>query len=113
MHQMMNVRGHYTGYMLHAISAVDIALWDIRGKKLGEPVAKLLGGLFRTHLPAYVSGIRGTTLVEKAATLRRFMDAGFTAVKTFLGFGVESDLEHVSAFSDVMKGRGQLMVDAL
>jgi L-alanine-DL-glutamate epimerase-like enolase superfamily enzyme len=113
MYQMMNVRGHYTGYMLHAISAVDIALWDICGKRLKEPVAKLLGGIFRTSIPAYVSGIRGRDLEEKAATARQFAEAGFTALKTFLGFGVDADLEQVTAFTDVLKGRGQLMVDAL
>jgi galactonate dehydratase len=113
MYQMMNTRGHYTGYMLHAISAVDIALWDIRGKQFGEPVSKLLGGIFRTQLPAYVSGIRGSTLEEKTATVRRFLNGGFTALKTFLGFGVDADLEQVIAFMDILKGRGQLMVDAL
>ena len=113
MYGMMNVRGHFTGYMLHAISAVDIALWDICGKRLGEPVAKLLGGVFRTSIPAYVSGIRGGNLEEKAAMARQFAEAGFTALKTFLGFGVDADLEQVTAFTEVLKGRGQLMVDAL
>src|SRR6185295_15209226 len=51
MYQMMNIRGHYSGYMHHAIAAVDMALWDIWGKQLGQPVAKLLGGVFRSRIP--------------------------------------------------------------
>jgi galactonate dehydratase len=113
MYQLMNIRGHYTGFMRHAISAIDIALWDINGKKAGLPVAKLLGGIFRTAIPAYVSGIRGSTLDDKLAAIREFLDSGFTAVKTFLGFGVQSDVEQVTAFTEVLRGRGQLMVDAL
>ena len=39
-----------------AISAVDIALWDIFGKSIGEPVWRLLGGRKRERMPAYASG---------------------------------------------------------
>jgi L-alanine-DL-glutamate epimerase-like enolase superfamily enzyme len=113
MYELMNVRGHYTGYMRHAISAIDIALWDIHGKKLGVPVAKLLGGVFRTEIPAYVSGIRGRTLDDKISAMRNFLDSGFAAFKTFLGFGAAADLEHATAFTQELKGRGRLMVDAL
>jgi galactonate dehydratase len=113
MYQLMNIRGHYTGFIMHAISAVDIALWDIRGKQAGEPIAKLLGGAHRTRIPAYVSGIRGETLDDKVATARRFVEDGFSSLKTFLGFGLEQDLEHVAAFTSALKGKGRLMVDAL
>jgi len=113
MYELMNIRGHYTGYMRHAISAVDIALWDIWGKQLGLPIAKLLGGIHRTAIPAYVSGIRGKTLDDKIRAVRQSLDGGFTAMKTFLGFGVDADVEHVTAFTQELKGRGQLMIDAL
>src|ERR1700722_1901306 len=44
MYELMNIRGHYGGFMVHAIAAIDIALWDIKGKKLALPISDLLGG---------------------------------------------------------------------
>jgi L-alanine-DL-glutamate epimerase-like enolase superfamily enzyme len=113
MYNAMNIRGHYGGFMLHAISAVDIALWDIKGKKLKSPVASLLGGAFCDRIPVYVSGIRGSSLDEKAETARRLLDAGFRNFKMFLGFGLEEDLEHVRRIGEVIRPHGRLMVDVL
>jgi galactonate dehydratase len=113
MYDAMNIRGHYGGYMAHAISGVDTALWDVRGKQLGQSVASLLGGAFRDQIPCYVSGVRGKTLADKAATVREFAAKGFSAVKTFLGFGLEKDLEHVQAFIEALGANGRLMVDVL
>ena len=44
------------GAVIGAISGIDIALWDIAGKARREPVAKLLGGMFRTRVEAYATG---------------------------------------------------------
>src|SRR5438874_7791773 len=44
------------GALIGAISALDIACWDIAGKARGEPVARLLGGMFRTRVQAYATG---------------------------------------------------------
>ncbi|MGZ5231094.1 MAG: mandelate racemase/muconate lactonizing enzyme family protein, partial [Burkholderiales bacterium] len=57
MYRTMRARGHSRGYLLEAISGIDIALWDLLGKKLGLPVARLLAGHGRTDLPAYASSI--------------------------------------------------------
>jgi D-galactarolactone cycloisomerase len=61
------------GAVIGAISAIDIACWDIAGKARGEPVARLLGGMFRTRVQAYATGfyrLRGrgeaARLVEEA-----------------------------------------------
>ncbi len=51
---LMRDRGYYSGFMVDAISAVDCALWDIAGKHFGVPVYKLLGGAYRTEIPAYI-----------------------------------------------------------
>lgn len=68
-----------------AISAIDTALWDIRAKALGVPLAKLLGG-FRDTVPAYASGalMRQFTLKEVETAGRRLVERGWGAMKTQL-----------------------------
>ena len=73
------------GYISHLLSAVDIALWDIKGKALGVPVYELLGGPVRdrvplyTHVPGPNSGIPVEQMVEAAKTAKA---AGYEALKT-------------------------------
>jgi D-galactarolactone cycloisomerase len=84
------------GAVMGAISGVDIALWDIAGKARGEPVAKLLGGMFRTRVQAYATGFYRLKGRGEAARLaeeaERHQANGFTALKVKLGFGVDDDL---------------------
>ncbi|MGW5695155.1 enolase C-terminal domain-like protein [Streptomyces asiaticus] len=71
-----------------AISAVDNALWDLRGRLLGVPVWQLLGGAGRTHIPAYAS-THGTfhSDGEVERTAEELLDEGYTAQKWFFGDG--------------------------
>ena len=73
------------GMTVAAISAVDIALWDILGKHLGQPVWQLLGGRKADRLPAYASG--GWAPADKIGEqLQSYIDAGgFRAVKMRVG----------------------------
>ena len=64
----------------HAMSGIDMALWDIKGKALGQPVWSLLGGDSRSPL-AYASSLFGATPEETGDLARRYRDRGFTAVK--------------------------------
>src|SRR2546426_968168 len=77
----------YRGYFyppgrekLHAQGALDLALWDIRGKALGVPVYQLLGGLTREHVPCYATAFpdRGSP----RETARACIEAGFKAYRT-------------------------------
>ena len=113
MYEAMNLRGHYSGFMVHGIAAVDIALWDIWGKKLNVPVVELLGGVFRDRVPVYISGIRGETIEEKVETAKKAVDQGSQAIKMFLGFGLKEDLVQVSAIREVVGPDVKLMVDVL
>lgn len=65
---------------LHALGALDMALWDIKGKALGVPVYDLLGGISRQHIECYSTGVtRGGTLQEQ---VRAVIEAGFRAYRT-------------------------------
>jgi L-rhamnonate dehydratase len=74
------------GVALHALSGIDIALWDIKGKALGKPVSELIGGRRRTKVRAYASTLMPNTEAETARTVSGLIEQyGFTAVK--LGWG--------------------------
>jgi L-alanine-DL-glutamate epimerase-like enolase superfamily enzyme len=76
------------GPIRQAISAVDVALWDLRAQQLGIPIHGLLGGLVRDEIPVYASSLGPDGVAELAARCR---DAGFRALKVKLGFGRETD----------------------
>lgn len=77
---LLTPRGQ-TGYASHAMAAVDIALWDIKGKRLGEPIWKLLGGA-RKRVPLYVTC--GFPFLDRAQLVQVAMDCvadGHTRIK--------------------------------
>ena len=76
------------GETMMAISVVDCGLWDLKGKALGEPVYRLLGGPTRTSFPAYASAL-GFSIEPEAAAARaaQFVEEGFTATKWFFRDG--------------------------
>jgi len=73
------------GATIHAISGVEIALWDIAGKAAGKPIHALLGGARRSKLKAYASTLMPYTPKEAAKVIAAQRKAGFKAVK--LGWG--------------------------
>ena len=71
--------------IMSAISAIDIALWDIKGKALGVPVYELLGGKTRDKVRVYASVMHITEdKNELAAQYQQLQQMGFTAAKIFL-----------------------------
>lgn len=85
------------GAVIAAISAIDIALWDLLGKTLQQPVHALLGGAFRTRVQPYATGfyrITGQGEAKRlAAEAQRHWESGFRVMKIKLGFGLDDDLE--------------------
>lgn len=73
------------GAAVHAMSGIDIALWDIKGKALGMPVYKLLGGAHRDKVRAYGSTLMPYTPQDAAQEALKWKQMGFTAVK--MGWG--------------------------
>src|ERR1043166_9984233 len=94
------------GLGLFALSAIDIALWDIVGKVKKQPLYKLLGGGESKRLPAYVSLLRYQTPPEVARVVVRCLDAGFRAVKL-----QQIDVKSVSVAREVAGERVELMLD--
>ena len=76
-----NIYSGRRGIGVHAMSGIDLALWDIKGKALGLPVWKLLGGGFPKKIHAYASLLVGSIPNETRERGKRFLDRGFTAVK--------------------------------
>jgi len=113
LYHMMLVRGHNAGFYLDAIAAVDIALWDLKGKAWQAPVCEILGGPFRDQLTAYASGLRKPTARERVPLAREFMERGFQGVKMFFGAGVENLGEELVAIRETIGANGFLALDSI
>jgi D-galactarolactone cycloisomerase len=102
------------GALIGAISGIDIALWDIAGKVRREPVAKLLGGMFRTRVEAYATGFYRLKGPGEARRLAQEAEghaaAGFRALKIKLGFGIDDDVAVMRAIKEVAE-KQEVMID--
>ena len=102
------------GIALHALSGIDIALWDIKGKAEGKPVHELLGGAVHDRVRAYASMLMPDTTEETAERVAKLCDDGFTAVK--LGWGpLGKDPKHdvvLAAAAKEAAGEAEILIDA-
>jgi galactonate dehydratase len=106
-------RGHHSGYLLHALAAFDVALWDALGQRVGKPVAALLAGDPVQVLDTYRSGLRAGTSDERIALARHTIDGGTAGIKIFVGGDTDSTLRELAALRRGVPGNWKLMVDAL
>ena len=110
------------GTVIDAMSAIDIALWDIRGKEAGKPVHALLGGAFRDRVRRYATGLyyRGEDVEDAASQVaqgrdeaQRYVEMGFTAIKGKIGLlSVGDDLLRMEALRAAVGSEVLLMTDA-
>jgi len=110
------------GTYIEALSAIDIALWDLHGQHLGVPVHELLGGAFRDRIHAYATGCyyRGEDVLDLDAALpvladeaRSYVEAGFDMLKIKVGLlPIASDLARAEAVREAIGPHVGLMVDA-
>jgi L-alanine-DL-glutamate epimerase-like enolase superfamily enzyme len=102
------------GATLQAMAAVDLALWDIKGKALNVPVYQMLGGARRSALHCYATHHLGSTLAETAQIAGMLRDAGFSAVKfgwSPLGPNAEEDIAIVRCLRQTIGQDADLLID--
>lgn len=75
------------GIGMAAISAVDIALWDLLGKSAKQPVYRLLGGRTKPKIPVYASRLYSMPLDQLASEAKRYKSEGYKAMKLRFGWG--------------------------
>ena len=106
------------GVGMVAISAIDIAIWDILGKAAGQPVFKLLGGRTKERIPVYASKLYADTIDKMQAEAQRYVDQGYSMMKMRFGFGpkdgtagVRENLKRVEALREVIGYDRDLMLE--
>jgi len=102
------------GAVIQAMAGIDLALWDIKGKALGQPVYKLLGGGYRKTLRAYASNMFQFTAEATADRAKAALDQGYTAIKFgWEPFGQDPavDCQYLEAIRDAVGDRMDVMRD--
>ena len=111
--QMRNaLSGRPGGQLVEAIAAVDIALWDIAGKRAGEPIHRLLGGMGRTHVPAYASSINWLDDATVEQEVAKALASGFREIKVKIGQPVQAAIERAEFVRRLAGDAVKLYVDA-
>lgn len=128
-----NSHGHFGSFLRSVTSSVDVALWDIKGKYLGQPIARLLGGA-HDKVPGYVTfGVSEHTIEELVDIASTLVSEGHTGLKMLVGghkhpaadrsghagpgrnpwqSNVNQDAERVAAVRDAIGPDVDLMLDA-
>ena len=88
-----SLSGRAGGMMIEAIAGVDIALWDVVGRALGQPVHRLLGGVGRREVDCYASSVNWADTATMQAQARQVVAMGFRTVKVKLGAPVARAVE--------------------
>jgi len=86
-----------------AISAIDLALWDAKGKLLSQPVFKLLGGRTKSKIPVYASRLYSQPLDTLHSEAKKYADEGFKSVKLRFGWGPKDGIEGIHKNVDLVK----------
>jgi L-rhamnonate dehydratase len=101
------------GIGMAAISAVDIALWDLLGKSAKQPVFRLLGGRTKPRIPVYASRLYSIELSELAAEAKRYKKEGYRAMKLRFGWGPTDGAAGMQHNVDLVKTVRQAVGDGI
>jgi L-alanine-DL-glutamate epimerase-like enolase superfamily enzyme len=101
------------GIGMVAISAVDIALWDLLAKSAKQPVYRLMGGRTKTRIPVYCSRMYATPLDELAAEATKYKNEGFKALKLRFGWGPTDGAEGMQKNVELVRTARETVGDGL
>ncbi len=104
--------GRSGGVLIEAIAGIDIALWDIMGKALGQPIHRLLGHMGRERVTAYASSIAWVADDQAVQQIEHALARGFRQIKVKLGAPVEAALARAAMVREVAGDEIRLMADA-
>ena len=104
------------GSIINALSGVDIALWDLWGKMLNQPICRLIGGCFNERVKPYVTGFyrrkKGNYPEDGIREAKQHIADGFNSLKIKVGFGIKEDIEYIRALREALPPDITLMADA-
>ncbi len=103
------------GTVIEAISAIDLALWDIAGKAFNVPAYQLMGGAARDEVIPYATGFYRTETDEKDYLLKeaeKYLEQGFKGMKIKVGFGINDDAKLIHDIRRLAGDDIALMIDA-
>ena len=109
---LMRTRGHSKGFVIEALSGIDIALWDLMGKHAGLPIYRVAAGMGRSEIPVYASSIFFGDNAHVQREGMRLKQSGFDSIKIKTGRGVSHDLAQVELLRETVGGDVQILVDA-
>lgn len=81
LYNLQRNRGYWGGYLADTLAAIDIALWDLQSRKSGMSIQAILGGKGSGKVPAYVSGLPGSTTEERVEKAKLWKGRGYDALK--------------------------------
>lgn len=108
---LMRVRGCWSGFHVDAIAALDIALWDLKGKAEGRPVRELIGPAARATIPTYLSGLPAATVEERVALAKAWQARGAGAFKFAAVVSREGIVEEMAALRSALGDNAEILVD--
>ena len=104
------------GILVASMSAIDVALWDLKGKILGLPVSVLLGGAQRSQVRPYATGLYFSDYNNPSKDfdkeVRQYIRQGFKAIKMKVGLGIKEDYKNVKRMREVIGEDIELMIDS-
>ncbi|MCH8294447.1 mandelate racemase/muconate lactonizing enzyme family protein [Candidatus Poribacteria bacterium] len=105
-YQVVSRNTHFMGSILSAaMSALDVAMWDILGKSVGLPVYQLLGGKCRDKVKVFAN-VNGNTLTERAESASRNVEDGFISLRTspfFSGWEKQTSTKIITSAIEIVK----------
>ncbi|MDA3955135.1 mandelate racemase/muconate lactonizing enzyme family protein [Oceanispirochaeta sp.] len=111
LYDAMRVRGFFGGFYHDALAGIDIALWDLKGKELRQPVAALLGSKRYKKLPGYVSGLPENTIDKRADLAKKWIDSGFDAFKFASAVSADGIMPEMEALRTAVGSKPKILID--